>query len=196
MTGVLEKELAAAGHPQAPQANRILALVHEALERARLLARGLAPVAVEEGGLATALEGLADNAAQLFHLRCEFRGEPVGLADAGAATHLYRIAQEAITNAVKHGRAKRVLISLTDAGERFELKVIDDGRGFARTTAAITGMGLRIMKYRAAMLVATLDVQSAPGQGTTVTCAFGKGLCSATRPARPRSRMGRGRQAT
>jgi PAS domain S-box-containing protein len=184
LSGVLEKELAAAGSPQALQAGRIQALVHEALERARLLARGLAPVALEEGGLAGALQELANNAAQLFHLRCEFQGEPVGLGDAGAATHLYRIAQEAITNAVKHGRAKRVAIHLADVGDRFELKVVDDGRGFARTTAARAGMGLRIMKYRAAMLGATLEVQSAPGRGTTVTCAFGKGLCGAKEPAR------------
>jgi PAS domain S-box-containing protein len=196
LSGVLEKELAAAASPQAPQAGRIQELVHEALERARLLARGLSPVAVEEGGLASALQELADNAAQLFGLRCEFQGEPVGLADAGAATHLYRIAQEAINNAVKHGRARRVVIGLTDAGDCFELKVVDDGRGFARTTAALAGMGLRIMKYRAAMLGATLEVQSAPGQGTTVTCAFGKGLCSARRPAKARLRVGRGgRQA-
>jgi PAS domain S-box-containing protein len=194
LTGVLEKELVAAGNSQAPQAGRIEALVHEALERARLLARGLAPVAIEEGGLASALQELADNAAQLFDLRCEFRGEPLGLADAGAATHLYRIAQEAITNAAKHGRAKRVVISLADAGDCFELKVVDDGRGVARPTAAMAGMGLRIMKHRAAMLGATLDVQSAPGRGTTVTCSFGKGLCSAT-PAKARSRVGRsGRQ--
>jgi PAS domain S-box-containing protein len=191
LIGVLEKDLVAAGNPQAPQAGRIEALVHEALERARLLARGLAPVAIEEGGLASALQELADNAAQLFDLRCEFRGESVGLADAGAATHLYRIAQEAITNAAKHGRAERVVISLTDAGDCFELKVVDDGKGFARPMA---GMGLRIMKYRAAMLGATLDVQSAAGRGTTVTCAFGKGLCSAT-PAKARLRVGRnGRQ--
>jgi signal transduction histidine kinase len=97
---------------------------------------------------------------------------------------LYRIAQEAITNAVKHGRAKRVAIRLADAGDRFELKVVDDGRGFARTTAAVPGMGLRIMKYRAAMLGATLEVHSTPGQGTTVTCAFDKGLCGAKDPTR------------
>jgi signal transduction histidine kinase len=60
---------------------------------------------------------------------------------------------------------------------------------------ATTGMGLRIMKYRAAMLGATLEVQSAPGRGTTVTCTFGKGLCGASRPTRPPSRVGRGRQA-
>jgi len=181
LSGVLEQELAAEGHPRAPQANRILALVQEALDRARMLARGLAPVAVEAGGLTTALEELAGNAAELFQIRCEFRGELlVGITDAGAATHLYRIAQEAISNAARHGRAKRVVIRLRDGGDCFELSVVDEGRGFARTTAAMAGMGLRIMKYRAAMLGATLEVRSAPGQGTTVTCAFGKGLCSVT----------------
>lgn len=195
LSGVLENELAAEGHPEAPQAGRILSQVHEALERARLLARGLAPVAVEEGGLTAALEQLAVNSAQLFHIRCEFHGElPVGITDAGAATHLYRIAQEAITNAVKHGRAKRVVIGLTDAGDSFKLNVTDNGRGFSPTEAT-TGMGLRIMKYRAAMLGATLDVRSTGGQGTTMTCTFGKRLCSVTRSTNQRLRVERGSQA-
>jgi signal transduction histidine kinase len=136
-----------------------------------------------------------DNSAQLFRIQCEFHAEvPVGIADAGAATHLYRIAQEAITNAVKHGHAKRVLIGLTDAEDCFNLKVVDDGRGFGRTKATTVGMGLRIMKYRAAMLGATLQVHSTPGHGTTLICAFAKRLCSATR-SKPRLRVGRGSQA-
>jgi PAS domain S-box-containing protein len=181
--GVLEKELAAEGHPQARQVGRILAQVHEALERARLLARGLAPVGLEAEGLANALRELADNSAQLFRIACEFRAEaPVALADPSAAAHLYRIAQEAITNAVKHGGAKRVVIRLKEAkDDAFELKINDDGRGFAPAEAATSGMGLRIMKYRAAMIGATLEVHSAAGRGTTVTCTFGKHLCSGER---------------
>ena len=185
LSGVLEKELTAEGHPQAKQVGRILAQVHEALERARLLARGLAPVGLEAEGLATALGELADNSAQLFRIACEFRADaPVVLADPSAAAHLYRIAQEAITNAVKHGGAKRVVIRLDEAKDTFELKINDDGRGFTPAAEATTsGMGLRIMKYRAAMIGATLEVRAAIGRGTTVTCTFGKHLCGAERPA-------------
>lgn len=180
LSGVLEKELAAEDHPQAGQVSRILAQVHEALERARLLARGLAPVGLEADGLANALGELADNSAQLFRITCEFRAEaPVTLADPSAAVHLYRIAQEAITNAVKHGSAKRVVIRLRATKDTFELRINDDGRGFARAKAATSGMGLRIMKYRAAMIGATLEVRSAVGRGATVTCTFGRRLCGA-----------------
>jgi signal transduction histidine kinase len=178
LSGVLAEDLKANAYPQAASAVRILAQVHEALERARLLARGLAPVALEGDGLATALQELAANSDELFRIRCEFRAEvPVTLADPSAATHLYRIAQEAVSNAVKHGRANHVLIRLADAGDTFELKVTDNGRGFSPQAATARGMGLRIMKYRATMIGATLEVRSAAGQGTTVTCAFGKRLC-------------------
>jgi two-component system, LuxR family, sensor kinase FixL len=188
LSGVLEAELAAEGHAQAPQAGRILAQVQEALERARRLARGLAPVELEAEGLATALQELAEGAAQLFGIRCVFRAEArVALADAAAATHLYRIAQEALTNAVKHGRATRVVISLMEAGDRFKLTVRDDGRGFRSTVAAGPGMGLRIMRYRAAMIGASLEVRSAPGAGATVTCAFAGGTLGGPHGASPQA---------
>jgi PAS domain S-box-containing protein len=191
LSGVLEKELDAQGSPQAPQAGRILTQVRETLERARLLARGLAPVALDCGGLVTALQELADDAAKRFHLPCDFHGEVVlAIVDPDAATQLYRIAQEAITNAVKHGRAKRITICLVEAGDQCELKVKDNGRGFARTKATTAGMGLRIMKYRATMIGASLEVRSAAGRGTTVTCVFSKHLCGArdfkTQRRRPR----------
>jgi signal transduction histidine kinase len=186
LSGVLEKDLAAEGSARAAQAGQILAQAQEALERARRLARGLAPVGLEEGGLVTAFEGLAVSAAELFGIECPFRAEaPVAVADAGAATHVYRIAQEALTNAVRHGQATRVSLGLRQAGDGYELTVSDNGRGFSPTAAAC-GMGLRIMKYRAGVIGATLEVRSEVGQGATVTCAFSKGLCSAKGPKRPR----------
>jgi PAS domain S-box-containing protein len=173
LSGVLASDLAVQGHPQAEQARCILAQVHETLERARQLARGVAPVALQEDGLDTALQELANSSAERFGIHCEFRAEtPAALADAEVATHLYRIAQEAITNAVKHGHAKHIIIRLTDAGDRCELKVSDDGCGFTPSEAATSGMGLRLMKYRAAMIGATLEVCSASAGGTEVTCAF------------------------
>jgi two-component system sensor kinase FixL len=172
-----------------------LAQVQEALERARLLARGLAPVGLEEGGLVTALQALAENSTELFRIECPFRAEaPVSLADPSAAVHLYRIAQEAITNAVRHGRASRVTLGLDRAGNGFELKVSDDGRGFSPPVAT-SGMGLRIMKYRAAMIGACLEVRSGAGQGTTVTCTFSAGLCGAKAPPGQRVRVRRAKRA-
>ena len=174
LSGVLAEDLIANAHPQAASARRILAQVHEALERARLLARGLAPVALEGDGLAAALQELAESSARLFRIRCDFHAQGVtGVRDTGVATHLYRIAQEAISNAVRHGHAKQVTISLGQVATRGELKVTDDGQGFSAEGAVTSGMGLRIMKYRAAMIGASLEVRSAPGQGTTVACAFG-----------------------
>jgi PAS domain S-box-containing protein len=193
--GVLEKDLAAEGSSaRAAQAGQLLARVQEALERARRLARGLAPVGLEEGGLATALQELAENAGQLFRIHCEFRAEApvVAVADAGAATHLYRIAQEAISNAVRHGRASRVTLGLHRTGDGFELTVSDNGRGFS-STVATSGMGLRIMKYRAGMIGAALAVRSGIGQGTTVTCTFSAGL-KAQRPKRQRAQAGRAKR--
>ncbi|HEY0794091.1 MAG TPA: GAF domain-containing protein [Chthoniobacterales bacterium] len=181
LSGVLAEELAGEGRAEAGPAGRILAQAREALERARLLARGLAPIALEADGLVTALEELAENSAELYGISCEFRAPaPVALEDPGAATHLYRIAQEAISNAVKHGRAKQVTISLTGNKDTFQLEISDNGQGFVPETAAPAGMGLRIMKYRAAMIGATEEVRSAPGQGTTVTCTFGKHLGRST----------------
>jgi signal transduction histidine kinase len=187
LSGVLERDLAAEGHPRADQAAQLLARVQDALEGARRLARGLAPVGLEEGGLAAALQGLAENATELFRIDCQLRAEaPVALADAGAATHLYRIAQEAISNAVRHGRARRVTLGLNQAGEDFELTVSDNGRGFSPTVPT-PGMGLRIMKYRAGMIGAALEVRAGIGQGTTVTCTFSAGLCGAKAPGAART---------
>jgi two-component system CheB/CheR fusion protein len=90
----------------------------------------------------------------------------------GTALHLYYIAQEAVLNAAKHGNAASVLINLSRANDRFALTVQDDGSGFDLPGAGGTGMGIRIMRYRARVIGATLDLKSKPGQGTQVTCMF------------------------
>jgi len=82
------------------------------------------------------------------------------------------MAQEATLNAVRHGKAATVKISLEPAGNRFKLVIQDDGAGFAAAGANRAGMGLRIMRYRAKVIGATLDLQSEPGRGARVTCVF------------------------
>jgi two-component system CheB/CheR fusion protein len=91
--------------------------------------------------------------------------------DAPTASHLYRIAQEAVTNALKHGHPQSILISLGRKRDRLILEVLDDGRGFATTRESGTGSGLRVMRYRAALFGGELQVKSSPGRGTRITCS-------------------------
>lgn len=144
--------------------------LRKAVTQTRLLAHGLSPVAMEADGLANALAELAEGTRALARMECRFDcPAPVPLADALAASHLYRIAQEAVNNALKHGHAKAIRLALGRRAEVVVLTVEDNGRGFTPATAAGSGMGLRVMKYRADLIGATLDVRSAPRQGTRIT---------------------------
>jgi signal transduction histidine kinase len=102
---------------------------------------------------------------------CRFSGdEPLPALENGVSLHLYYIAQEAVLNAAKHGNAKNVVISLMHARDRFTLAVKDDGLGFPWPGTHSTGMGIRIMHYRARVIGANLDLKSQAGHGTQVTC--------------------------
>ena len=171
-TAALKEQLA--GVPAAQEeAARIGGFIRDALLNARMLARGLSPVQLEAGGLMSALQEFVTNMTGLFRVPCEFRCEsPVPVADPFVATHLYRIAQEAITNAVRHGGAKNIVVSLASALGRAVLTIADDGIGCATPIWKSTGMGLRIMQYRSEMIGATLRIQPGAGGGTVVTCEF------------------------
>jgi signal transduction histidine kinase len=119
----------------AADADEVTRLIKEADAYARALARGLVPVELDAGGLDAALERLCTNAERLFGVACSF--EPTGAPEGAAGrlpeeapTHLFRIAQEAVSNAVRHGQARRVRITLTRAPDRLRLVVEDDGTGF------------------------------------------------------------------
>ena len=149
--------------------------LRQAVKQTRLLSHGLSPVSLEADGLMNALRELAESTRTLARIDCEFTCDPaVLIQDVHIATHLYRIAQEAVNNALKHSQAKEITISLEDTQDRLTLTVSDNGRGAAKTSAAGTGMGLRVMKYRADLIGALLDVDSAPRRGTRVTCAVRK----------------------
>jgi PAS domain S-box-containing protein len=154
-----------------PEAARISHHVREAIRQTRALARGLSPVELEANGLMSALQELADNIGNMFRISCRFHcPQPVLIADNAAATHLFRIAQEAVSNAVRHGQARAVVIALT-AGNEVRLSVKDDGRGLPPENERGHGIGLRIMQYRAGMTGGTLSIQSVPGDGTAVVCS-------------------------
>jgi len=92
--------------------------------------------------------------------------------DKAVSLHLYYIAQEAVSNAIRHGQATRVTVDLTRSGDRLLLAIQDNGRGFPAPARSAIGMGIRIMRYRARMIGATLELRSQPAAGTKITCAL------------------------
>ena len=156
----------------AADTKRIVDLIREASKEARELALGMYPVNIEEYGVVEALRNLAANLTQRFRIKCRFKcAGTVELADSQVAAHLYRIAQEAVSNAYKHGMAELVLIKLAAAGERITLKIEDDGNGRLDKLKP-TGMGLKTMNYRARAIGGALEIRQRPKGGLAVICAF------------------------
>jgi len=162
----------------AADAHKITELVNKANKQARGLARGLFPLQLEENGLVAALEELAENASAFFNTRCEFVSEtPVVVQEHIMAHHIFYIAQEAILNAVKHGKASLIQVQLSASdGDGYKLSVRDNGSGVTFPLPNGSGMGIRIMKYRARMIGAELDIAARPEGGTEVVCRFGPKL--------------------
>jgi two-component system, NarL family, sensor histidine kinase UhpB len=156
----------------------VIGLVNNAIQSSRSLARGLSPVNAQRGGLAAALQTLAAKAEERYGIRVTFSGECDGASlrlDENAATHLYRIAQEAVTNAARHSGATEVTMRIgkTAAGLGLQLAVDDNGCGFEQQAAdASDGLGLKIMRYRAQMLGGDLVLESSSSGGTSVRCVF------------------------
>jgi PAS domain S-box-containing protein len=150
--------------------NEIVALVNQSIENARSLARGLLPVRAETGGLAFALRELASRSADLYGLKVNFRTEawPELKLDETDSSHLYRIAQEALTNAARHGHATLVNICLRVSLDTFSLSITDNGEGICLPASPYRGMGLKIMKYRAGMIGAKFEIAPNEPHGTVV----------------------------
>ena len=169
---VLGNKLGARSAPETQSIRKIAELVDQAISQARELARGLQPVMLEAVGLVAALKELSEKVESLFHIACLFVCDgPVLVHDNAVATHLYRITQEAISNAVKHGKAKTVVIELTAEEGELRLKVTDDGIGLGNARGDGKGIGLQTMEYRARFIGGTLAVLPGKTGGTTVACA-------------------------
>ena len=140
----------------------------------RSLARGLAPVNLTSSGLMDALKHLAHSTQKTSgRIQCRFSCRVAGkLNGLPVAGHLYRIAQEAVNNALKHGQPRRIDISLARQQRTIRLQIKDDGCGFARAKTTRTGMGLEIMRHRAHVIGASLEINSKPGRGVTVICSL------------------------
>jgi PAS domain S-box-containing protein len=158
--------------PTAAQAGELAQLVNSAVLQTRNVARGLNPVELDSAGLMAALQELTQRArpGPRCRLECE---EPVLLPDAAAALHAYRIAQEAVDNAIRHSGGTEVVVSLSEDEKNIRLQIMDNGKGFDRCAGEAKGIGLASMKYRAHALGGQLSVDTSGG-GTRVTCALPK----------------------
>jgi two-component system, LuxR family, sensor kinase FixL len=173
MCSVLVERLAAQELAETPSARRIGELTGQALTETRRLAKGLFPVELKEDGLELALRGWAAQLESQFGVTVSVHcPNPISIKDNETATHLFRIAQEAVNNAIRHGRAKRVDIDLAVSETTTSLIVKDDGQGFPGSPGVRRGMGLNIMKYRATIIGGTLSIKSAAEGGTIVVCSL------------------------
>lgn len=173
MSQALEQRLATKARTEVQHAAEIAKLVRQAISDTRSLARGLSPVPDEADGLLMALRELADGTSKVFQIQCQFTcPEPVAVADNATATHLFRIAQEAVSNALRHGKATEIEIVLQSSPERINLMVHDNGVGFPRKSQERPGMGLRIMNYRAGITGGSITIQKRPAKGSTITCSL------------------------
>lgn len=172
----LEQQLAAAGSPQIGEARELSELVGDAIRQARNLARGLDPIELQNGDLIAALQGLTNETERVFQVSCSFRHQFEGgnlRLKRSAALALYRICQEAMNNAVKHGKAGNVEVDLSVTDQAVHLRIQDDGAGFQPQPPASPyhGMGVRIMHFRAEAIGGSLSIASSPGRGTVVVCS-------------------------
>jgi hypothetical protein len=182
------RQLATRGAPEAEAVERLAASMRQAAGQARRLSHGLNPVDLNAGGLPIALEALAAKISESFGVNCSFDwDQEAQIRDDATATHLYRISQEAVSNAIKHGKAGNVRIRLRHERGRFVLTIEDDGVGLpAEMLLAIrpphsdeaasvshhrTGIGLQGMRYRANLMGGAFEITPARTGGTLVTCS-------------------------
>lgn len=172
LSQALAQRLASIPSSEAAAATEIVKLANQATAQARNLARVLHPIVIEDG-LESALVELCSNMERLFEISCKVHmGGDVPEIDEATRRHLYYVAQEAVTNAVKHGGAKNISIRVARFGDQCKLFVRDDGAGFSKKPNTCDGMGLHIMRYRAHMIHASFSIRPGADGGTVVRLAW------------------------
>jgi signal transduction histidine kinase len=153
-------------------ARRLVALIEDGITLARGIAKGLYPIEKDSTGLMNALEHFAENTTQMFGVDCRFECPmPVLIENANTASHLYRIAQEAVSNAIRHGRATRVTVLLEKSDEGVRLRVSDNGAGLPKHLPKHGGMGLRTMADRTSSIGGRLSIHPGLMGGAEVVCS-------------------------
>jgi len=173
MSKALGRKLNSKSLAESADAEQIAKLISQTIEQTRGLSRGLYPVDVGENGLELALKELVTSTKALFGIQCTLEyDKAVSITDNVVAVHLYRIVQEAISNGIKHGKTKNVLIKLASNQEHSTLTVENDGFDFPDEKIKKKGIGMHIMNYRAETIGGSLDIERSPKGGTIVTCVF------------------------
>ncbi len=169
----LQARMKEKGLPEARDLERVTRFIDEALETTRSLSHGLQPVQPVPEGLANALREHAARIRKLYGVSCRFTcRKPIEVDDPNVATHLFRVAQEAINNAIKHAKCKRISISLRASNSRLNLGIRDDGHGRIPMGESRCGIGLHVMQFRATAVGGSLVVQRGPKGGTEVLCSL------------------------
>lgn len=175
LTGItlINKNIAASlreeNHPLAGDSEEITHLIKEADEYARNLSRTLIPVELDSSGLKTAIYRLAENAQKLFGIECKLHNfMDLHFDDPTSLTHLYRIVQEATSNAVKHGNSTKVVIGMETDPDKLTLTIQDNGSGFPNDWDKNKGLGVRIMQYRANLIGANMRIRDSELGGAAI----------------------------
>lgn len=168
---VLKEKLALKSAPETAEAEKLVRYVEQGIDVTRNLARGFFSPELDADGLIVALQGLAENMTERFGIDCVFEGEDsLRIHDSAIATQLYRIAQEAVMNSIKHAAARRITIRLSTGASELFLTISDDGIGFPEKLHRSEGLGLRLMRHGASLAGASFDVRRNSKRGTIVTC--------------------------
>jgi signal transduction histidine kinase len=171
----LETKLKTQSHADADTAAKIAEMTRHAISQARSLSRGLVPVDISAEGLMDALKTFTMNTSNFFDVACGFLcPNQVLIENNTIATHLYHIAREAVSNAIKHGKAKKIAILLDYSDNTIVLRITDNGTGISMKSKKKTGIGISIMNYRARMIGGELAIEPNPKGGTIVECTFSK----------------------
>ena len=197
----IARRIAGTSRSQADAVDRLAASVREVTMQARQLSHGLNPVNLSAGGLVNALQSLAERISHSLKLDCKLIWDGVAeVHDDSSATQLYRIAQESINNAIRHGKASRIDIRLSVEGNTLKLSILDNGIGFSPRQAAllhphtagkvdnqpVVGIGLATMRYRSNMIGGILDIRSRRTRGTAVTVTVRERTTSSKGKSRPK----------
>jgi len=170
---VLTQKMEREGAPEAIELKGISELIDKSVTHAREMARGLYPVELEGTSLMRSLRALALRTQDLFMISCEFHcPKPIVIDDNNIATHLYRIAQEGVNNAIRHGKASQIQIGLLEDQGEVSLSVKDNGVGIIQSIQKPRGIGLNIMKYRARMIEGSLTLEANQPQGVILKCVL------------------------
>jgi PAS domain S-box-containing protein len=173
MSGILADDLRKKSPRQADDLEELVRLLKHAMHSARRMAKGLYPTELRDGDLVLAIEGLANTVAATSGIPCELRYDPAfHFKNPDAAIHLYRIVQEALNNAVRHGGASRIAVECSASPERLTITVTNDGRHFTHPPKESHGMGLSLMEHRAHLLGGELAFRPLKTGGCEVICSI------------------------